>query len=208
MLAVKVVVHGLVDFIQNFSKKSHETPQVAAASECVPTRSSGVTQYEIIGNNAACNSAAVCHYIVLLPAATKQQVQDEHVPGPAHAGWLSPGDQLHLRALPGRAGEVSGCGDALKRRQLAHSLAAQALTRASPLSPPTCQVQDEEQEDRQHWQKLSICPDASRQSRGQCDKYPCRGGFSRWLRERGERNVTDGGHSPSPAHPSGWRDSG
>ncbi|KAL4617387.1 roquin-2-like [Arapaima gigas] len=27
MLAVKVVVHGLVDFIQNFSKKSHETPQ-------------------------------------------------------------------------------------------------------------------------------------------------------------------------------------
>ncbi|XP_031433069.1 roquin-2 isoform X2 [Clupea harengus] len=27
MLAVKVVVHGLVEFIQNFSKKSHETPQ-------------------------------------------------------------------------------------------------------------------------------------------------------------------------------------
>ena len=30
MLAVKVVVHGLVEFIQNFSKKSHETPQVRA----------------------------------------------------------------------------------------------------------------------------------------------------------------------------------
>lgn len=28
MLAVKVVVHGLVEFIQNFSKKSHDTPQV------------------------------------------------------------------------------------------------------------------------------------------------------------------------------------
>ncbi|XP_066569184.1 roquin-2 isoform X2 [Amia ocellicauda] len=27
MLAVKIVVHGLVDFIQNFSKKGHETPQ-------------------------------------------------------------------------------------------------------------------------------------------------------------------------------------
>uniref|UniRef100_A0AAY4BFS4 RING-type E3 ubiquitin transferase n=1 Tax=Denticeps clupeoides TaxID=299321 RepID=A0AAY4BFS4_9TELE len=27
MLAVKVVVHGLVEFIQNFSKKGHETPQ-------------------------------------------------------------------------------------------------------------------------------------------------------------------------------------
>uniref|UniRef100_A0A8C4SJG7 RING-type E3 ubiquitin transferase n=1 Tax=Erpetoichthys calabaricus TaxID=27687 RepID=A0A8C4SJG7_ERPCA len=27
MVAVKTVVHGLVDFIQNFSKKSHETPQ-------------------------------------------------------------------------------------------------------------------------------------------------------------------------------------
>uniref|UniRef100_A0A3B3V9Q9 RING-type E3 ubiquitin transferase n=1 Tax=Poecilia latipinna TaxID=48699 RepID=A0A3B3V9Q9_9TELE len=27
MLAVKLVVHGLVEFIQNFSKKSHETPQ-------------------------------------------------------------------------------------------------------------------------------------------------------------------------------------
>lgn len=28
MLAVKLVVHGLVEFIQNFSKKSHDTPQV------------------------------------------------------------------------------------------------------------------------------------------------------------------------------------
>ncbi|XP_049594947.1 roquin-2 isoform X2 [Syngnathus scovelli] len=27
MLAIKLVVHGLVEFIQNFSKKSHETPQ-------------------------------------------------------------------------------------------------------------------------------------------------------------------------------------
>lgn len=32
MLAVKVVVHSLVDFIQNFSKKSHEAPQVANQS--------------------------------------------------------------------------------------------------------------------------------------------------------------------------------
>lgn len=28
MLAVKLVVHGLVEFIQNFSKKSYDTPQV------------------------------------------------------------------------------------------------------------------------------------------------------------------------------------
>lgn len=28
MLAVKLVVHGLVEFIQNFSKKSHDPPQV------------------------------------------------------------------------------------------------------------------------------------------------------------------------------------
>lgn len=28
MLAVKLVVHGLVEFIQNFSKKSHDAPQV------------------------------------------------------------------------------------------------------------------------------------------------------------------------------------
>lgn len=28
MLAVKLVVHGLMEFIQNFSKKSHDTPQV------------------------------------------------------------------------------------------------------------------------------------------------------------------------------------
>lgn len=28
MLAVKLVVHGLVEFIQNFSKKNHDTPQV------------------------------------------------------------------------------------------------------------------------------------------------------------------------------------
>lgn len=27
-LAVKLVVHGLVEFIQNFSKKSHDAPQV------------------------------------------------------------------------------------------------------------------------------------------------------------------------------------
>lgn len=29
MVAVKTVVHGLVDFIQNFSKKGHEAPQVS-----------------------------------------------------------------------------------------------------------------------------------------------------------------------------------
>lgn len=29
MLAVKLVVHGLVEFIQNFSKKSYDTPQVS-----------------------------------------------------------------------------------------------------------------------------------------------------------------------------------
>jgi RING finger/CCCH-type zinc finger protein len=28
MVAVKTVVHGLVDFIQNYSRKGHETPQV------------------------------------------------------------------------------------------------------------------------------------------------------------------------------------
>lgn len=28
MLAVKLVVHGLVEFIQNFSKKNHDAPQV------------------------------------------------------------------------------------------------------------------------------------------------------------------------------------
>uniref|UniRef100_A0AAX7U6T0 RING-type E3 ubiquitin transferase n=1 Tax=Astatotilapia calliptera TaxID=8154 RepID=A0AAX7U6T0_ASTCA len=33
MLAVKLVVHGLVEFIQNFSKKSHETPQPQANSK-------------------------------------------------------------------------------------------------------------------------------------------------------------------------------
>lgn len=30
MLAVKLVVHGLVEFIQNFSKKNHDTPQVGS----------------------------------------------------------------------------------------------------------------------------------------------------------------------------------
>ncbi|XP_069559170.1 roquin-2 isoform X1 [Brachyistius frenatus] len=33
MLAVKLVVHGLVEFIQNFSKKSHDTPQPQANSK-------------------------------------------------------------------------------------------------------------------------------------------------------------------------------
>ncbi|XP_045078451.1 roquin-2 isoform X2 [Coregonus clupeaformis] len=33
MLAVKVVVHGLVEFIHNFSKKNHETPQPQANSK-------------------------------------------------------------------------------------------------------------------------------------------------------------------------------
>uniref|UniRef100_A0A3Q2QLG1 RING-type E3 ubiquitin transferase n=1 Tax=Fundulus heteroclitus TaxID=8078 RepID=A0A3Q2QLG1_FUNHE len=33
MLAVKFVVHGLVEYIQNFSKKSHETPQPQANSK-------------------------------------------------------------------------------------------------------------------------------------------------------------------------------
>lgn len=28
MVAVKTVVHGLVDFIQNYSRKGHEAPQV------------------------------------------------------------------------------------------------------------------------------------------------------------------------------------
>lgn len=33
MLAVKLVVHGLVEFIQNFSKKSHDAPQVESPSD-------------------------------------------------------------------------------------------------------------------------------------------------------------------------------
>lgn len=33
MLAVKLVVHGLVEFIQNFSKKNHDAPQVCKNTE-------------------------------------------------------------------------------------------------------------------------------------------------------------------------------
>ena len=37
VLAVKVMVDGLVEFTQNFSKKSHETPQVRElTSACAP----------------------------------------------------------------------------------------------------------------------------------------------------------------------------
>lgn len=35
MLAVKLVVHGLVEFIQNFSKKSHDAPQVTLMRKVV-----------------------------------------------------------------------------------------------------------------------------------------------------------------------------
>lgn len=38
MLAVKLVVHGLVEFIQNFSKKSHDTPQVSPQFYHIYTR--------------------------------------------------------------------------------------------------------------------------------------------------------------------------
>lgn len=33
MLAVKLVVHGLVEFIQNYSKKNHDAPQVGKTNE-------------------------------------------------------------------------------------------------------------------------------------------------------------------------------
>lgn len=36
MVAVKTVVHGLVDFIQNYSRKGHETPQVSTFIVLVP----------------------------------------------------------------------------------------------------------------------------------------------------------------------------
>lgn len=35
MVAVKTVVHGLVDFIQNYSRKGHETPQVTIFDGCI-----------------------------------------------------------------------------------------------------------------------------------------------------------------------------
>lgn len=35
MVAVKTVVHGLVDFIQNYSRKGHETPQVTIFHHCM-----------------------------------------------------------------------------------------------------------------------------------------------------------------------------
>lgn len=35
MVAVKTVVHGLVDFIQNYSRKGHETPQVTRLDHCI-----------------------------------------------------------------------------------------------------------------------------------------------------------------------------
>lgn len=39
MLAVKLVVHGLVEFIQNFSKKNHDTPQVRRRNQKIQTTS-------------------------------------------------------------------------------------------------------------------------------------------------------------------------
>ncbi|KAI1904782.1 hypothetical protein AGOR_G00009230 [Albula goreensis] len=43
MLAVKVVVHSLVDFIQNFSKKSHEAPQMCRLTGSVLCTNNGVS---------------------------------------------------------------------------------------------------------------------------------------------------------------------
>lgn len=40
MLAVKLVVHGLVEFIQNFSKKNHDTLQVKNPSPFKMTKTS------------------------------------------------------------------------------------------------------------------------------------------------------------------------
>lgn len=44
MLAVKLVVHGLVEFIQNFSKKSHDTPQVSPQFHRIYTPCDGILQ--------------------------------------------------------------------------------------------------------------------------------------------------------------------
>lgn len=42
MLAVKLVVHGLVEFIQNFSKKNHDAPQVEKKQQTKTQRCEGL----------------------------------------------------------------------------------------------------------------------------------------------------------------------
>lgn len=47
MVAVKTVVHGLVDFIQNYSRKGHETPQVTRFDHCIVSSASSPIYWEM-----------------------------------------------------------------------------------------------------------------------------------------------------------------
>lgn len=136
MLAVKLVVHGLVEFIQNFSKKNHDTPQVWEKK-----RRNGQTDASLGLQKFLCFSLGSRSPPPLcLSASAQQQVQDQHVPRPPPAGRLSSREQLHLRAHAGRAGEVS------QRRRLARLLHPPLLL--SSLITPQFQIQAEEQEER------------------------------------------------------------
>lgn len=49
----------------------------------------------------------IVHCLCAFAASCQQQVQDQHVPRPSPAEWLSPRSRLHVRTHTGRAGEVS-----------------------------------------------------------------------------------------------------
>lgn len=93
--AVRTVVHGLVDFIQNHSKKGGDQQQVS-----IHIPSSTVTQ---INSNRTMSK----NFFRILTATPAQQVQDLHVPRHETEGRLSSRSKLHIRSLAGRTGKVS-----------------------------------------------------------------------------------------------------
>ncbi|XP_047425697.1 roquin-2 isoform X1 [Mugil cephalus] len=110
MLAVKLVVHGLVEFIQNFSKKSHETPQPQANSKYKTSMCRDLRQ------QGGCPRGTNCTFAHTQDELEKFRLKNKKSSSVARAFNLAPGVMNKTFTMEGNIGaDVSAAvGQSLK----------------------------------------------------------------------------------------------
>ncbi|XP_067106890.1 roquin-2 [Osmerus mordax] len=107
MLAVKVVVQGLVEFIQNFSKKSHETPQPQPNSKYKTSMCRDLRQ------QGGCPRGTNCTFAHTQDELEKYRMRNKKIlsvgrPCPLQQGLLGQGLSVEAGEVPASVGGAKG----------------------------------------------------------------------------------------------------
>ncbi|KAL0965829.1 hypothetical protein UPYG_G00286280 [Umbra pygmaea] len=108
MLAVKVVVHGLVEFIQNFSKKSHETPQPQPNSKYKTSMCRDLRQ------QGGCPRGSNCTFAHTQDELEKYRMRNKKISGVGRPFSLAQGSMGSGLSMEGLDSGEEACGGGLK----------------------------------------------------------------------------------------------